>query len=77
MKLGWFKVWLLTGVGVLMASSGSISTSLEDPPDVWESSEPEFTFVRLVYSGGNRRGSSWATDYPKADRQFLYAAFER
>jgi len=32
-----------------------------------------FTFVRLVYSGGGWRGGSWATDYPKADIQFLYA----
>jgi hypothetical protein len=32
----------------------------------------EFFFTRAVYSGGRgwRRGS-WATDYPKADRQFL------
>jgi hypothetical protein len=35
--------------------------------------EGKFTFVRLVYSGGNWRGSNWATDYPKADVQFLYA----
>lgn len=34
---------------------------------------PDFTFARLVYSGSwSRRGGSWATDYPKADRQFLY-----
>lgn len=34
----------------------------------------EFTFARLIYSGGSwRRGSNWAVDYPKADRQFLYA----
>lgn len=31
----------------------------------------EFTFLRLIYSGG-WRGSSWAVDYPKADIQFLY-----
>ena len=32
----------------------------------------EFFFTRAIYSGGRgyRRGS-WATDYPKADRQFL------
>jgi len=34
----------------------------------------EFTFVRLRYGGGGygRRGGSWATDYPKADEQFIY-----
>jgi len=33
---------------------------------------PEFFFTRAVYnSGGRRWGASWATDFPKADRQFL------
>jgi uncharacterized protein DUF4159 len=33
----------------------------------------EFHFTRAIYSGfgGYGRRSSWATDYPKADRQFL------
>ena len=33
----------------------------------------EFFFTRAIYSGGGRRGygGSWATDYPKADQQFL------
>jgi len=32
----------------------------------------EFFFTRAIYNGGGRRGwGSWATDYPKADRQFL------
>ena len=32
----------------------------------------EFFFTRAVYSGGRGwRGGSWATDYPKADLQFL------
>ncbi len=36
---------------------------------------PEFHFTRAAYSsglGGFGRRNSWATDYPKADRQFLY-----
>ncbi|MDA2926407.1 DUF4159 domain-containing protein [Acidobacteria bacterium AH-259-G07] len=33
---------------------------------------PEFTFLRLIYSGEGWMGSAWAVDYPKADRQFLY-----
>ena len=41
----------------------------------------EFSWSRLHYSGNNsgfsfggfRRGGSWSTDYPKADRQFLMA----
>lgn len=38
---------------------------------------PEFTFARLRYGGGRggrgygRRGGSWATDWPKADYQFI------
>jgi hypothetical protein len=43
-----------------------------DEPEPSET-EPEFTFLRLVYSGTGWRGSSWAVDYPKADLQFLYA----
>jgi len=33
----------------------------------------EFYFTRGVYSSPWRRNSSWATDYPKADRQFMAA----
>ncbi|HSR69013.1 MAG TPA: DUF4159 domain-containing protein [Acidobacteriota bacterium] len=45
--------------------------------DTWDRSErqeaKEFTFARLIYSGGGwRRGASWSVDFPKADRQFLY-----
>ncbi len=35
----------------------------------------DFYFTRAIYSSGRgwgRRGGSWATDYPKADRQFLF-----
>ncbi len=33
----------------------------------------DFYFTRAVYSGSMRgRWNSWATDFPKADRQFLY-----
>lgn len=39
-----------------------------------ERRQPEFTFLRLVYSGSDwRRYPSWAVDYPKADDQFVYA----
>lgn len=31
----------------------------------------EFFFTRAIYNGGGRRWGSWATDFPKADRQFL------
>ena len=37
-------------------------------------SPPEFTFLRLIYSGAGWGG--WATDYPKADLQFLYGLRE-
>lgn len=40
------------------------------PPDAGE--KTEYVFARLRYDGSRRRwGGSWATDYPKADRQFL------
>ena len=31
----------------------------------------EFFFTRAIYNGGGRLWGSWATDFPKADRQFL------
>ena len=41
----------------------------------WAPPSHEFYFTRMAYSGGGfgrRRGRySWATDYPKSDRQFL------
>jgi hypothetical protein len=37
---------------------------------------PEFVFARLIYSGPNRsfnfRRGDWATDYPAADRKFMW-----
>jgi hypothetical protein len=32
----------------------------------------EFTFTRLRYGGGYGWRGGWATDYPKADEQFIY-----
>ncbi|MDH3222394.1 MAG: DUF4159 domain-containing protein [Gemmatimonadota bacterium] len=45
------------------------SAAVQDPPPEWH----EFYFTRAAYSSGGfgRRRASWATDYPKADRQFL------
>lgn len=51
--------------GTLLVSAGN-DLSYPDGP------RPEFTFLRLMYSGRGWRGSSWAVDYPKADQQFLY-----
>ncbi len=54
----------------------AIETLLQQPPEVFH----EFYFTRAIYSsgGGSRfgygrrgRGGRWATDYPKADRQFI------
>jgi len=45
-----------------------------DPPIQQAEGVPrEFYFSRVAYSGygGRRRGSRWATDYPKADQIFL------
>ena len=39
----------------------------------FQSGEPEFTFVRIVYNGLGPWGyyKAWYTDWPKADRQFI------
>src|SRR5688500_9874297 len=46
----------------------------QDAPPSPKADRREFHFTRAVYSGygfGYSRRRSWATDYPKADRQFL------
>ena len=64
-------------IALLLSLSLVYGSSSSDPSGKGLDSELEpsndFTFVRLVYSGGGWRGSNWATDYPKADIQFLYA----
>jgi len=50
-----------------------LAISSDIPPVERPPSADEFTFARLIYRGGNWRGSTWDTDYPKADLQFLYA----
>ncbi len=48
----------------------SLPASIDEPQDVpreWH----EFYFARAAYNDGGRRGRSWRTDYPKADRQFV------
>ncbi len=58
---------------LLILFVGFASARIDDFPDPQESTgTPEFTFLRLVYSGHDWAGSSWAIDYPKADQQFLY-----
>lgn len=41
------------------------------PPDANEKTEYVFARLRYTSASGGWRRSSWATDYPKADRQFL------
>ena len=47
----------------------------DESPSLRSTERREFHFTRAIYSGfgfgGYGRRSSWATDYPKADRQFL------
>ena len=64
---------LLAVVLLLILLGPSILRGMEDRPVIEPGSVPDFTFVRLIYSGGNWRGSNWATDYPNADHQLLYA----
>ena len=51
----------------------SLSATLVDDRQPGGGSTPEFTFLRLVYSGQGWMGSAWQVDYPKADQQFLVA----
>lgn len=50
------------------------ATALRLPPEDEPAGRHAFYWTRAVYSGGRggwRRGGSWATDFPKGDRQFL------
>ena len=50
--------------------AGPALLALQRPPPEWH----EFYFTRAAYnsySGWGRRSRSWATDFPKSDRQFL------
>lgn len=53
------------------ASPPDAPDAAQFPPPEWH----EFYFTRAAYSsygrGWGRRSNSWATDYPKSDRQFL------
>jgi hypothetical protein len=58
------------------AQSGSTPGFLSEPAKkrmFSESGEPEFTFVRIVYTGLGPWGyyKAWYTDWPKSDRQFI------
>lgn len=64
---------MYTRLLLLILFVGFASARTDDFPDLQErAGTPEFTFLRLVYSGHDWAGSSWAIDYPKADQQFLY-----
>ena len=56
---------------VALSSLPSFGPVQIPPPSEWH----EFYFTRAAYSSGRggwgRRRDAWATDYPKADRQFL------
>ncbi len=70
---------ILVGGGILLGQRGRRSFfDEEDTPAAMPSDaadRTEYTFARLRYDSGyggyRRRGGSWATDYPKADRQFV------
>ncbi len=75
----------LLGAGVAGMLAASQSLRLQgptitvrggDPPTLKRPAGPrEFYFTRAVYSSGGRgfrrRRQAWATDFPKADRQFM------
>lgn len=73
--------WILGIAGsVMFAGLGLIAVLAQVPgflkrqsPKNLENAEPEFTFVRTVYTGRGPWGyyKGWYTDWPKADRQFI------
>lgn len=82
----WGVVFAALALGVVAAEQvrgpGLTVTITPDQPARYRWDEPglthpagwrEFYFTRAVYSSGGRRfrRQAWATDYPKADRQFL------
>ena len=61
-----------TSFFLLIFLVGFAATGGDDQPRSRDLDSTEFTFLRLVYSGNDWMGASWAIDYPKADRQFIY-----
>jgi hypothetical protein len=60
---------IVVAVILLQRPEGPPWGRLDDGSPAREREHAEFHFTRAVYSG--YWGRSWATDYPKADRQFL------
>ena len=60
-----------TATAAVQAPCDLLARQQDGAPAEWH----EFYFTRAAYSsyrrGWGRRGGAWATDYPKADRQFL------
>jgi hypothetical protein len=61
-----------TSFFLLISLLGFAATGDDERPRSGDPDSTEFTFLRLVYSGNGWMGTSWATDYPKADLQFIY-----
>ncbi|WP_419940640.1 DUF4159 domain-containing protein [Candidatus Palauibacter sp.] len=67
-----------TATSPARSEAGLREALLEREPalaQTWAEWGRDFYFTRAVYSGSRgwgRGGGSWATDYPKADRQFLF-----
>ncbi len=72
MKPSRVALLLLLLLVTLPTQSQRISRLPDYFPDSDSNKNPEFTFARMRYGGGyGRRGGGWATDYPKADYQFI------
>lgn len=57
---------------LLLFPVSSAPSRLRQPiSDFGKRPQPEFTFLRLIYSSYGWR-SPWQVDYPKADQQFIY-----
>jgi hypothetical protein len=71
MKSARLGLWLMLLLTTLPIQSQRISRLPDYFPDDSPNHRAEFTFARMQYNGGYGWRGGWATDYPKADYQFI------
>ena len=71
--VGWGAVWAAPATAEAAAQRQRAIRREDFRPTLKNPSADarEFFFTRAIYNGGGRRWGAWATDFPKADRQFL------
>jgi hypothetical protein len=68
---GWYPILALAAL--VLPAGGLALTAERPPPRPADRGDHAFYFARAVYTDwrGSFRNPAWATDYPKADEQFL------